>query len=185
MLNTPILDAQNKYGVLLTPDIKIYRQYFDEAVRLLGIQVVYYAPRPGKHYTNYTEIKTNFQEPEVIGVIFEDHPNQRSMKKMGWVSELQENASLIHVPYDLHDVQAGALFAVPSGLDHTSGRLFRVVELQNSMVYPASIACLIVPEYDNILPSSKQDVSHTDFNLLADDGEDTWMHGDAPLEEDV
>lgn len=164
----PWLDANEKYGKLLTSDIKIFRNYFNEMVRLLGIQVVYYAPRPDKHYTNYTELKENFQPPEVIGVIFEDHPNQKSMRKMGWVSELQEEASLIHVPYDLHDVQRGALFAIPSGLDKATGRLFRVEELQNGIVYPASITCLIVPEYENTLPSSKIDVTHTDFNLLAD-----------------
>ena len=172
MLNTPILDASNKYGVLLTPDIKIYRDYFEELVRLIGIQVVYYAPRPGKHYTVYTEIRDNYQEPEVIGTIFEEHPNQKSMKKMGWASELQDGASLIHVSYDLHDIQKGALFAIPSGLDNTKGRLFRVEELQNSMVYPASIACLIVPEWEDTLPISKMDHTHSNFNLLSDEGDE-------------
>ena len=182
MQNIPWLDANDKYGKLLTSDIKIFRKYFDEAVKLLGIQVVYYAPRPGKHYTTYTEIKENFQSPEVVGVMFEDHPNQKSMKAMGWISELQESASLIHVPYDLHDIQKGALFAIPSGLDKATGRLFRVEELQNGMIYPASITCLIVPEYEDVLPNSKMDVHNTNFNLLADDGEDDWMHGDQPLE---
>ena len=182
MQNIPWLDANQKYGKLLTPDIKIYRQYFEELVRMVGIQVVYYAPRPGKHYTTYTEIKENFQPPEIVGTIFEEHPNQKSMKKMGWISELQDSASVIHVSYNLHDLQKGALFAIPSGLDNASGRLFRVEELQNSIVYPASIACLIVPEYENVLPDSKMDMHDTNFNLLSDDGEDDWMHGDAPLE---
>lgn len=170
-MNLPTnISIENKYGTLLSPDIKIYRSYFEEMVKLLGIQVVYYAPRPGKHYTLHTEIATNFQEPEVIGVIFNEYPDQKSMKKLGWNSELQEGSSLISVPYDLHDIQAGALFAIPSGLDHTSGRLFRVTQLTNTMVYPASITCEIVPEYEDTLPNSKVlDVTHNDFNLLREE----------------
>lgn len=74
---------------------------------------------------------------------------------MGWNAELQENAAVIHVPYDLHDIQIGALFVIPSGLDHTKGRLFRVTQLSNAMVYPASIACEIIPEYEDRMPASK------------------------------
>ena len=172
-MDIKLIQPENKYGLLLTPDIKYQRKYFEELVRLLGIQVVYYAPRPGKHYTNQTEIVTNFQEPKVVGVIFDEHPDQKSQKKMGWISELQESSSLISVPYDLNDIQSGALFAIPSGLDHTQGRLFRVVQLSNTMVYPASITCEIVPEYENSLPTNKtMDLTHHDFNLLkSEDGD--------------
>lgn len=167
-----ILKDQDKYGTLLSPDIKIHRKYFEELVRLYGIKVAYFAPRPGKHYTLQAEIKANFQDPEVVGVVFDEYPDQKSMKKMGWVTELQDNSSVIHVPYDLHDIQAGALFAIPSGLDNTSGRLFRVTQLLNTMIYPASIACEIVPEYEDSLPNSKLiDQTHHDFNLLRQEGD--------------
>lgn len=167
-MNLPTnINIDKKYGTLLSPDIKIYRKYFEEMVRLLGIQVVYYAPRLDKHYTLHTEIVTDFQEPEVVGVIFSEYPDQKSMKKLGWNAELQEGSSLISVPYDLHDIQAGALFAIPSGLDHTSGRLFRVTQLSNTMVYPASITCEIVPEYEDTIPESKVlDLKHNDFTYL-------------------
>ena len=168
-----IIQPENKYGILLSPDIKIYRNYFEEMVRLMGVQVVYYAPRPGKRYTTYDEVKDNYQQPEVIGVIFDEYPDQKSMKKLGWVAELQEGSSIIHVPYDLHDIQKDALFAIPSGLDNTKGRLFRVAQLTNKMIYPASIACEIVPEYENTLPVSKiADQTHYDFNLLRQEGDE-------------
>lgn len=48
---------EQKYGKLLTPDIKLHRKYFDEMVKLLGIQVIYRAPRKDKHWTNYAERK--------------------------------------------------------------------------------------------------------------------------------
>ena len=158
--------GESNFGLLLTPDIKLHRQYFNEMVKLLGIKVVYRAPKLDKHWTNFTEIESNYQSPEVVGCIFEEHPTQKTMKKLGWDSELQTEESIISVPYDLHDVQAGALFIVPSGLDNTKGRLFRVTELSNIMVYPASITCKLVPEWEDAYTPTQSEFKHTSFNLL-------------------
>lgn len=163
----PQLSDEQRYGKLLTPDMKIYRRYFEELVKLQGIQVVYWAPRKDKEYTIHGEVFSNYQEPEVVGCLFEEYPDQKSMRKKGWVVELQEGSSLISVPYDLHDIQVGALFAVPSGIDNSQGRLFKVTQLLNIMVYPSSVTCEIVPEYEDTLPESKADQHYQDFNLLA------------------
>ena len=157
----------NKYGILLSPDIKLYRSYFEEMTRMIGIQVFYRAPKPGKTYTTYTEIIDNYFDPIQVGVIFDEHPTQQTLKKMGWVSELQQNASIIHIPYDLPEIQQGALFFIPSGLDNAPSRLFRVVKLTNGIVYPASISCEIVPEYENTFQSDSFDYSQSSFNLLS------------------
>lgn len=170
----PNLTETEKFGTLLTPDMKLYRKYFDELVKLQGIKVVYYAPKTDKHYTLHGELFSNYQEPEVIGCIFSEYPDQRSMRKKGWVVELQDGASLISVPFDLHDLQRGALFAIPSGLDNTKGRLFRVESLLNTMIYPSSITCEIVPEWEDTLPDSKLDRQHTDFNFLAQEDPDVF-----------
>ena len=163
------MEMTNKYGTLLTPDIKLHRNYFNEMVRLLGIQVIYRAVKPGKKYTNYAELDTNFEAPLLEGCIFDEHPTQQTLKKMGWVSELQESSSIIHVRYDLPNIQQGALFIVPSGIDNAKGRLFRVVKLTNGMVYPASITCEIVPEYENTFEESLHDHKYTSFNLLGEE----------------
>ncbi len=136
-----------KYGQLLTPDIRIHRQYFREMCKLLGIRVLYRAPKIDKTYTTYREIDANYEDPLLIGCIFDEHPTQQTLKKIGWVSELNENSSFIHVDYDLPGLQQGALFIIPSGLDNGKGRLFRVVKMVNEIVYPSSITCEIVPEY--------------------------------------
>lgn len=161
-----------KYGLLLNNDIKLHRGYFDEMIRLLGIQVIYRAPLPDKHYTTYAEIESNYAEPILVGCIFDEHPTQQTLKKMGWVAELQQNSSFIHVPYDLPDLQQGALFIVPSGIDNAKGRLFRVVSMSTSMVYPASITCEIVPEYENTyVPETNDDFVHSTDNLLNEEQE--------------
>ena len=157
---------ETKYGKLLNSDIKLHRKYFDEMVKLLGIQVIYSAPRPDKHWTTYSEVESNYQRPILVGCLFEEHPTQSTMKKRGWVSELQENSSLIDIPYDTPDIQVGALFIVPSGLDDGKGRLFRCIKLTNSIVYPAAVTCEIVPEYENTYVESSRDFTHSSFNLL-------------------
>ena len=165
-------DAQSKYGILLNSNIKLHRQWFREACKLLGIWVLYRAPKPDKHYTTYAEIESNYEEPILVGCIFHDHPDQKTLKKIGWVSELQENSSLIEVDYDLPGLQQGALFIIPSGLDDGKGRLFRVVSLSNSIVYPASVTCEIVPEYINTFePETSFDYTESDFNLLNEEAD--------------
>lgn len=163
----PNLPETEKFGTLLTPDMKFYRRYFEELVRLQGIKVVYYAPRPDKHYTIHGELMSNYQDPEVVGCIFQAYPDQRSLRKRGWVVELQEGSSLISVPYDLHDLQRGALFAIPSGIDNTQGRLFRVESLLTTMIYPSSVTCEIVPEWEDTIPDNKLNRQQGDFQFLA------------------
>lgn len=161
------------YGVLLRDsDIKIHRKYFEEMCKLIGVNVLYYIPKENKHWTTYAEIETNFYNPMLVSCIFEDHPNQYTMKKLGWDSELQENASLISVPYDLKDLQVGTIFIVPSSIDNTKGRVFRVVKMRNSMIYPSSITCELVPEYENTFSSSEFVYKDSSFNLLNDEEED-------------
>lgn len=133
---------------------------------LIGINVLYRAPRPGKHYTLYTEIDSNYEPAELVGCIFEENVDQKTMKKLGWVSELDENATIISVPYDLKGLQVGALFIVPSAIDNAQGRLFRVSEMGTIQIYPASITCRLVPEYENTFSNSQYDHTHSSFNLL-------------------
>ena len=160
------MEIENKYGLLLTPDIKLHRMYFKEMVKLHGINVLYRSLKPGRKWTNYGELEGNYNTPELIGCIFNEHPDQQTLKKIGWVSELQSSSSLIHVPYDTEGLQVGCLFIVPSGLDDGKGRLFRCVSMSNIMVYPASITCEIVPEYENTFDDASTDYRDSSFNFL-------------------
>lgn len=156
-----------KYGQLIHPEIRIHRQYFREMVKLHGIYVLYRAPKDDKHYTTFGEIDSNYEEPKLIGCLFDEHPTQQTFRKLGWMSELDGGSSMIHVDYDLEGLQVGALFIVPSGLDDGKGRLFRVVKMTNSMIYPASITCEIVPEYiDNFVEATGYDETSGQINIL-------------------
>ena len=162
------MNTLSNYGLLIDEKaIKLHRMYFKELCALNGIKVVYRAPKDSsKHYDQYTEEFSNYEKPEVIDCIFEEHPQQETIKKLGWVSELQTNSSIIHVPYDLKGLQKDALFIVPSAIDNSEGRLFRAKKLSTIMIFPASISVEIIPEYENTFEDDQLDFKHSGFNVL-------------------
>lgn len=167
------MENQSPFGMLLNKDIKLHRQYFKEMCKLIGINVIFKSPiDETKRYDSYGELDTHYTQGVVVGCIFQEHPDQKTLKKMGWVSELQENSSIIHLPFDLEGLQQGALVVVPSGIDNKEGRLFRIINISNRMIYPASYACEIAPEYENTFERAELDHKHSDFNLLRDDEEE-------------
>lgn len=142
-------DIRTDYGILINSDIKLHRMWFKQCVALHGINCKYKAPLKNKAYDMHGDLHTGYKQEIIVGCLFEEHPNQKSLKKAGWVAELQEGSSMIHVPYDLPDLQVGALFEVPSGLDNGKSRTFRVISMSNIMIYPASITCEIALEYES------------------------------------
>lgn len=158
------------YGKLLMPDITLQRRYFNEMVMLLGVNVQYQSPIENKQYTLQGELETSYTNPVKVGCIFEEHISQSTAKKMGWTAELQENASVIHVPYDLENLQIGCLFTVPSAFDNTQGRTFRVTKLLATMIYPASISCELVPEYNSIMEKAETEFFINDNFTLLNEG---------------
>ena len=157
-------------GLLLNGNnIKLHRQYFSEMVKLLGIQVLYRAPRESKTYNGYGELDSFYYEPIKVGCIFNEHPPQKTMRKLGWNSELDENLSIISVPYDLPQLQVGALFIIPSGIDNAIGRVFRVIKMSTIAVYPSSITCEIGPVIENTFETSQFDYKNSNFNLLSEE----------------
>ena len=142
-------DIKTDFGLLINKDIKLYRTWFKQMTALHGINCKYRAPLKNKDYDSYGDLESGYKPEILVGCLFVEHPDQKSLKKAGWVAELQEGSSIIHVPYDLPDLQVGALFEVPSGIDIGKGRLFRVISMSNIMIYPASIACEIALEYES------------------------------------
>lgn len=169
-------DARNDYGYLIRGnDIKLHRMWFKQMTQLHGINVIYKEPFKNKEYDSRGDLASGYKPGITIGCIFQEHPDQKSLKKMGWVAELQEGSSIIHVPYDLPGLQVGALFDVPSGLDQAKPRTFRVISMQNIMIYPASIACEIALEYESVDEQRLITMAHEqeDMPLLIDqEGDD-------------
>ena len=160
------ITSRDSYGRLITPDIKLHRKWFKEMVRLMGINVIFKAPTVDKRYNTQGEEVSKYLAPVLVGCIFDEHPTQQTTKKLGWNAELQEDVSIIHLPYDLEGLEKDALVIVPSGIDGTQGRVFRIVRISNIMIYPASFACEIVPEWGDTFEKSQFTHEKDTFNLL-------------------
>lgn len=165
---------QNKTGILLNEqNIKLQRLYFKQMLELRGITVLFRAPRETlKQYNSYGELDARYYPPVRLKAIYDEHPVQRTMKKLGWDAQLSDNTTLIHVPYNLEGVQAGALFIIPSGLDNAPPATFRVARMSSIAVFPAAITCELVPEWENTMQAAEVvDFSKSNFNVLYDPAE--------------
>jgi len=166
------MDKQDT-GILLNPNnIKLQRFYFKQMVKLIGIITLFRSPIKGtKEYNGVGELDAHYNLPERVGCIFEEHPTEKTMKKLGWITELQTDASIIHVPYDLKGLERGALFIIPSALDNSKGRVFKVLEMSTIAVYPASITCKLGPVWESTYNESEVNFAGSNFSLLRDDKE--------------
>ena len=72
-------------GLLLNEqNIKLSRQFFKEFLRLHGLNVTYRALIPNsKDYNMYGELDTNYKEPILVRCIYDEHPTQKTMRKLG------------------------------------------------------------------------------------------------------
>ena len=159
--------GSSDYGLLINPPISLQRKNFQECCKLLGVNVMYSFPLSADKYSLQGEIETSYSYPEKVSCIFSNTLDQKTSKLLGWDAELQEEASVIHLPYDLHDLQIGCIVEVPSAFDNTPSRKFRIVEMSAIPIYPASIACKIIPEYTTVVEKSDiEQFNNTNFNLL-------------------
>ena len=161
-------------GILLhKADIQLYRTWFKQAVKLLGINVLYRAPREGKQYDNWGELDTAYYEPVQVACIYQDHPTQQTAKKLGWNAELSEGATLIVVPYDLPKLQVGSLFIIPPGIDGAEARVFKVLKMQVTAVYPSEITCELGPMLrSNSDRSDTKDFSQRNMSVIVEETDD-------------
>ena len=130
---------------ILQNDLIIFRQQFREVLDMYGIDAKYYQIKPNHHYTVAGEISANYYNPVPCKILFDQVPKISTLKRLGWVSELEPGASLIHVAFDTPGIAFGALYEIKDPLSPDSGRLFRITKLQTGILYPVSISCQVVP----------------------------------------
>jgi len=161
------MDNKDTGWLLNKEDILLHREYFKEMCEMIGERVIFRAPREGKKYDLHGELDTFFYDPEEVWVIYQERPNPQTAKKMGWNHELSDGSMLMVVPYDLERVQVGALFIIPSPYDNTKGRLWRVIKMSNSPVYPTEIICELGPVMKSKLEKSQTtDFSKSNFTMM-------------------
>ena len=77
-------DLRTDYGLLIGKDIKLHRTWFKQMTALHGINCKYRAPLQNKEYDVHADLQTGYKPEIIVGCLFEEHPNQKSLKKAGW-----------------------------------------------------------------------------------------------------
>lgn len=165
-MNEDYITSRDSYGILITPDALLYRKWFKEFTRLQGVNVLHKYPLKDKTYTINGEVVATYSSPTPVGCIFEEHPTPKTTRRLGWSTELSEESSIIHLPYDLEGLQLGSLVIIPSPIDKSKGRVFRIKRMSAvSLIYPWAISCELIPEYENKLDKAQLSYEKSNFNL--------------------
>ena len=158
---------ERKAGVLLNQDALLHRKYFKEFARLRGISSMYQFPLKDKDLSTQGELISRYSAPQEVWCVLNENIDQKTSQRLGWNAEQLDSLVLLSVPYDLPELQVGALFTIPAGVDGGKDRLFRVAEMSTIQLYPASVTCRVMPEYETQVEKSElRDFKTTTFNLL-------------------
>ena len=130
---------------ILQNDLTALRYYMEEMLDMYGVPAKYYQIKPGHKFTVAGEISAHYFNPTNCKVLFDQVPKISTLRKLGWLTELDQAASLIHIAFDTAGIAFGALYEIKDPLTPDSGRLFRVTKMQTGIIFPAFITCQIVP----------------------------------------
>lgn len=165
--------SRNSYGILINSDALLHRQWFEEMVRLHGEGALYEYPINGKYNQNGEFVCDNYSPPTQVGVIYEQRPKLKTTKLLHWNSQLQDEASLVHIPYNTENLMLNGRVIMPSPYDASKGDVFRIVEMSAvSAIYPDAISCAIVPVWADKFDKSQFDYTNSTLNLLFEEEED-------------
>lgn len=151
-------------GDLVKSDAKIYRKFFKEQARLLGIKVQYMYPVDMDFTLHGQENPLGYSEPIDMDIIFDQSPRLRTLKKLGWVSESPDDKPyLVQLPYDAPNLQKGCLIVLPTPLPLVPSRVFKITDITVDQILPDSWYCKVAPKLDKkdvLTPKDYSDKPH-------------------------
>ena len=135
-------------GLLNRSDATIFRGYFREMCKLLGQSVAYQYVKEQK-MTIHSEDNSELSMPIRIDIIFDENPSVDTLKRMGWVSELNEQRPIIiNMPYNTPNLTVNARITVESVDGIGRPRVFRITKIMSDLEFPDAFTCSIVPVFD-------------------------------------
>ena len=138
-------------GILTKSDSKIFRQYFKEMAKLIGITVIYQYP-VDMNFTIYAEENPKgFSERIEMDIIFDENPKVTTLRKYGWVSELPEDKPyMAQLPFDAKNLCKGCRITIipPKPLiDNSNEAVFVITDIKANIQFPDSWACKLAPVF--------------------------------------
>ena len=154
-------------GELFKHDATIYRKFFKEQAKLLGIHVGYRYPIDMEFTVHGQEDPKGYSEPLELDIIFDASPKLATLRTLGWVSEdKSDKPYLIQTPYDTPNLQKGSLFILPAPEPLSESRVFKVVDIQVDQIMPDSWYCKVAPKLEKQYALTGEDYKDQSFSFL-------------------
>ena len=157
-------------GLLTNNDATIFRQYFKEMAKLIGISVIYQYPIDMQFSIYAEEDPKGFSPEKQMDIIFDENPKMNTLRKYGWVSEKPDDKPyMAHLPFDALNLCKGCRITIPSPLPLNDGfgRIFVITEIASDLQFPDSWACKLAPVMKG-KPTKPLDYSDTNYNFIKD-----------------
>ena len=135
-------------GLLIREDARLYRGFFREMVKLIGISVGYqYVVE--KKMTIHSEDNSVLSAPIRMNILFDENPSVDTLNRLGWLSEIGEDKPIIiNLPYNTPKLTVNARIMVESIDGTPRPRVFRITKIKSDLEFPDAYTCAIVPVYD-------------------------------------
>ena len=134
---------------LIGSDIRLMRNYYDEALILQGVPCKYQFPLMPKSNDSGDPVAEAYSEYIDTHIFFDGSPKMKTFKRYGWVVENDANLPfLIHCSFHLPNVQKDSIFTIQGQYSELPDRIFRVTEITQDIQAPDHIVCQVVPVYE-------------------------------------
>ncbi len=137
-------------GLLTQNDSTIFRGYFKEMAKLIGIRVIYQYPIDMEFTIYAEENPKGFSEEIPLDVIFEENPKITILWKYGWVSQVPDDKPyMATLPFDTPQLCKGCRISIVPPQPLTDKRIFVVTDIQTGLEFPDSWVCKLAPVFFN------------------------------------
>jgi hypothetical protein len=154
-------------GQLINKDASLYRGFFKEQAKLLGIHVLYQYPIDMEFTVHGQENPLGYSDPIEMDIIFDQSPKLKTLKRFGWMSEDPEDKPyLIQVPFDAPNLQKGCLITLPAPLPLIDSRVFKITDISFDQILPDSWYCKLAPKFEKQNAIVPEDYKETPGTFL-------------------
>lgn len=169
-------------GLLTQNDANVFQNWFKEMCKLHGISVKYIYPVI-ENVTIYSEIQPEFSEVINLDIIFDENPNVKTLKRIGWVSEdPSDKPAIAHLPMDTPHLQTKARILIPPIGQAIPGRWFEITSIHSQLEYPDSYVVTLAPIFESNKARSNYEASN--YNYIQDERANQPME-DSPNNEEI
>lgn len=151
-------------GLLTQEDATVYRGFFREMCELLGQTVQYQYPL-NVNKTIHSEPNIELSDPIRLDIIFNENPTVDTLRKHGWVTEINGSLPVIaQIPYDAPGLARYARITIPPVGNVMRERIFEVTAISTILEYPDCWTVRLVPVYDSY--KEKNDYANSNVEYL-------------------